>query len=442
MNDLQQLQTECKGLNDKIFEIEKKYPGGLVVDDADFKVLEESTRELEAKSTELQALAAKYAALRNAGDLARRTSALTADVALPGNRAETEAHEEAQYKSLGQLFTESPDFQQRLAAGHYNSATGGDAFTLEFQGKSLFADHMEQKAAGALIHTARTGFDASSQSPFPSLVRRPGFTPLLYYPRTITDLFQHSPITEEILEYVEEKTFNNNAAMIDEASAIDGTTGTKPLSDFDFQVKQQVVHDLAHAMVVTNKMLRQSNLRSLIDERLELGLDELVEGQLLTGDGTGNNLPGLLGYAWGIQSRAKGSDSIVDAIHKAITAVRVTGKDTVNMIVMHDEDWETVRLSRENAATGTLGGYLYGPPSQAGQEVMWGIPVTRTPRVTKGTAIVGNSLQAHVYDRERTGVQVGTVDAQFRRNMRTILAEMALMFVVFRPTSFCAVSGL
>ena len=34
-------------------------------------------------------------------------------------------------------------------------------------------------------------------------------------------------------------------------------------------------------------------------------------------------------------------------------------------IVLNPADFSDIRLARENSATGTLGGYLMGPPSQA-----------------------------------------------------------------------------
>lgn len=35
-------------------------------------------------------------------------------------------------------------------------------------------------------------------------------------------------------------------------------------------------------------------------------------------------------------------------------------------VVWNPIDFEAIRLARENAATGTLGGYLMGPPAEGG----------------------------------------------------------------------------
>jgi HK97 family phage major capsid protein len=439
MNRLQQLQAELNEHNTAVLDIERRYPDGIITSDEDMKSLSDLTETIESKSVEFASVSADAAKARGAYQVARawEQSASNLSAPLPNSQgAPGAATQRPEYKSFGQLFVETPEYQERLANGTFNSPNY-TPFQVEM--KASLMGLLEQKA-GALIHTGRTGFGPESDEPFPSTSRQAGFIPLLYDPLTFSALFRRTPITEEIIEFVREKTFTNEAAMISEASAVSGTSGTKPQSDFDFEVDSVTVKDLAHWMAVTNKMMRQSNLTSLIDERLGLGLDILVEYQIINGDGTGNNLDGL--FAAGIQTRAKGSDSIVDAIHKSLTQVRVTGLDQPNFIAMNPVDFETVRLARENAATATQGGYLYGPPSISGPTTMWGIPVTMTTQLTAGTALVGNSRQAEILDRQRTGVTVGTINDLFIRNMKIMLTEMALAFAVYRPTSFCLVSGL
>lgn len=440
MNQMQQLQAELQDHNAAIIEIEKKYPDGIITADEDFDALQGHVKAVEQKSLDYTKLRERASALREAANGARMFSAGAKDehpvVSPTGEPAATKqgGHE---YKSFGQLFVESQEFKSRLDSGEFEG-NHVQNFGLTIP-KSLLENAMEFKAAGAAIYTGRSGFGADNDEPFPSSTRRAGYVPLLYAERTFSQLFRRVPITEEILEYVCEKTFNNNADMIAEASALTGTSGTKPASDFDFEVKTTVVKDIAHYMAVTNKMLRQSNLRSLIDDRLNLGLDIKVESQVQSGDGSTLQLTGILNTS-GIQARAMGSDNIFDAIHKALTAVRVTALSNPNFIAMNPEDWEIVRLTRELESGG--GAYLFGPPSASGTMSLWGIPVTLAFGLTKGTALVGDSNQAEILDRQRTKVTVGVINDYFIRNMQVILAEMALAFVVYRPAAFCLVSGL
>jgi len=182
-------------------------------------------------------------------------------------------------------------------------------------------------------------------------------------------------------------------------------------------------------------------IRGIINGRLLLGLDLTLEAQIVTGNGTPPNLSGVLDHA--INLVGLGSDSRVDAIFKARTLVRTTGHGRPTAIVLNPADWEQIRLSRENADTGTLGGYLMGPPSQVGATTLWGIPVVESEAQTSGTGLVGDfSMGCTLFDREQGAVRVGTIDDQFVRNMQTILAELRAAFVVWRPTMFTQVTGI
>lgn len=440
MNQMQQLQVELQEHNAAILEIESRYPDGIITKDEDFDALQAHVKDVEQKSIDYTKLRERASALREAAAGARLFGAGKPEdhpVVNPTGDPASSAQGPREYKSFGQLFVESEEYKSRLDR-HEFDGNHIQNFGLTVD-KSLLENALEFKAAGAAIYTGRTGFGADNDEPFPSSTRRAGYVPLLYAERTFSQLFRRVGITEEILEYVCEKTFNNNAEMIAEASALTGTSGTKPASDFDFEVKTTTIKDVAHYMAVTNKMLRQSNLRSLIDDRLNLGLDIKVESQIQSGDGSTLQLTGILNTS-GIQTRAMGSDNIFDAIHKALTAVRVTALSQPNFIAMNPEDWEIVRLTRELESGG--GAYLFGPPSASGVQSLWGIPVTLAYGLTKGTALVGDSNQAEILDRQRTKVTVGVINDYFIRNMQVILAEMALGFVVYRPSAFCLVSGL
>lgn len=439
MNPMQQLQTEIRELNDQITAIEKAYPEGILSDDA-MTMLEGHNEALGQKTVELAGLQERQQRANAIFQTAKGVeSTLPGQPPVPTYGPAAEPQRE--YKTFGQMYVESAEYKTRLAAGAFDGGNGFTQFDQVFQGYSAYGASLEMKTAGDLIHTARTGFLASG-GPFESIVRSPRIVELLYPDRDLSSLFPHEAITEEILEVVREKTFTNNADMIAEASALTGTSGEKPASDFDFETDTMVVKDLAHWMAVTNKMMRQSNLRSLIDSRLMLGLDLKVADQIINGDGSTLQLEGLLATSVGIQITGMGSDNPFDAIHKGITMVRVTGHSRVNFLAIHPILWQIIRLTRENAATATKGGYLFGPPSMAAANMIWGYPLTLTEQLATGTVIAGDSAQATVFDRERTGVKSGWVDRQFTRNMQTLLAEMALGFYVWRPASFVQITGL
>ena len=107
--------------------------------------------------------------------------------------------------------------------------------------------------------------------------------------------------------------------------------------------------------------------------------------------------------------------------------------------VMHPEDWQDVRLLR------TVDGvYIWGSPSEAGPERMWGLGVVQNEARAAGSGFVGSFQPAWISAFERSGVdiQVGYVGNQFGEGKRTVRGDMRAALVVFRPAAFCDVTGL
>jgi HK97 family phage major capsid protein len=183
-----------------------------------------------------------------------------------------------------------------------------------------------------------------------------------------------------------------------------------------------------------------SQIRGVINSQLLLGLSLVLESQVISGDGTGDNLTGILNS--GLNTIAKGADNEVDALFKARTMARTASKLSPTGIVLNPIDYQQVRLLRENAASATLGQYLMGPPNTMGVPTVWGLPVVESEALVENTALVGNFAQgATIFDREMSSIRVGTINEQFIRNIQTILAEQRVTFVVWRPTAFTRVTG-
>jgi HK97 family phage major capsid protein len=110
--------------------------------------------------------------------------------------------------------------------------------------------------------------------------------------------------------------------------------------------------------------------------------------------------------------------------------------------VLNPTDFVAARLARQNAATGTLGGYLMGDPTNAAMPTLWSMAVIESEIVPAGTALVGDFVMgATLFDREEAAVRVGLIDDQFVRNMQTILAELRVAFAVWRPNAFARITG-
>jgi HK97 family phage major capsid protein len=141
----------------------------------------------------------------------------------------------------------------------------------------------------------------------------------------------------------------------------------------------------------------------------------------------------------GFQTQAKGTDPAMDAIHKAITLVNVTGDANANAIFAHPTDWQNLRLTRT-----TEGLYILGNPAGESTPILWGLPVHLTTGIgAAGTAGVGDTTYAEVVEREGVTVAVSS-DYSTYFTERKIAVMLYRRFAVadYRPSAFATVTGL
>lgn len=343
--------------------------------------------------------------------------------------------------SPGDQFIGSREYRDLKHSGKFHSNLSRTEFAVDMNRTSLL--YWRDRMLSGGMKTLLYGSSASSGGGFVENDRLPGYVDVRQREIVLLDLVPRVPTESDTIEYVTEDTFTNSAAFTAEATATTGTSGTKPESGLAYSVSTANVQTLAHWIPVTNRMLSDAPaIRGIINGRLLLGLDLVLETQVVSGNGSGANLTGILSTA-GINIQGKGTDNELDAIFKARTQIVVNGKGRPGAVLLHPNDWESIRLTRENASTGTLGGYLMGPPSQVGPMTVWGIPVIESQALSANTGLIGDfDMGCSLFDREQAAVRVGTIDAQFVRNMQTILAELRAAFVVFRPTMFTKITGI
>lgn len=432
-------RSEIKNLFEKADLIEKKYPEGEITNGEDLAEVKRLLTEIDGLESKLSGLEdAEARRNRILGGLDRYSkpaqSALRPD-------AQRKDIEDAMNISPGDQFVQSREYREMKLNGMFNSPLNRVQFAVNFkEGTSLLvwrkALEMERKA---LLY----GSSATSGGAFVLPDRQPGMIDILQRELTLLDLVPRVPTGSDTIEYVKEDTFTNAAAFTAEASATTGTTGLKPESALAYSVATETVRTLAHWIPVTNRMLSDAPaIRGIINGRLLLGLDLILETQIVSGNGSGENLTGIVDTP-GRNLVAITTQSVVDAIFQGRTKVRVVGKGRPNAVVLHPNDWQTIRLARENAATGTLGGYIMGPPSQVGATTLWGLPVIESEALTENTGLLGDFAQGcTLFDREQSAVRVGTINDQFVRNMQTILAELRAAFIVWRPSMFTKLTGI
>ena len=230
-----------------------------------------------------------------------------------------------------------------------------------------------------------------------------------------------------LLEYVRETGFTNNAGMVAEGAA-------KPQSDLKFDMVNTSPKVIAHYIKASRQILDDAaQLKSYIDGRLRYGLKHKEEMQLLNGDGTGQNLLGIIPQATAYLSPiTMASATKIDKLRLAMLQA-VLAEYPASGHVLNPIDWADIELTKD-----TTGNYILANPQGTVQPTMWGLPVVQTQAIASGKFLTGAfNMGAQVFDRWQSRVEVATENEDdFIKNMVTILCEERLALAVYRPESF------
>jgi len=260
--------------------------------------------------------------------------------------------------------------------------------------------------------------------------RRDGIIPIALAPLTMLDLVTVSTTTRDVIEWVREKTRTNAAAETAEGLAA-------PQSTLDFEIVSESCREIKHIMNVTKTIMADApRLVTWVDVFLIDGVKRRLHNQLVSGLGTGQDLRGLYSII-GILTQAKGVDTVLDAVHKAITKIRVQNQGAYEpkVVGIHPTDMEAILLAKD-----TQGRYLMGGP-QASQDVtVWGLKPIVHPVFPVGKPMVCDPSMAELVI--RLGVSSSFSDSNqdyFEKGIITLLGTMRAAFGTNFPTAFCEV---
>ena len=383
------------------------------------KDLPQLAEELKKRTDEVKAIAEEFNGKAAKGEKLSQDAKDAADVAmtkLNELRAQVEELEqkatrkagadEADHRSLGQQFVESKGFKD-LA----ESPSQRGKADMQLKATITLATTDTLGAAGDTVQVTRVaGIVAPPE-------RR----------MTVRDLITPGRMDGNALEYVKETGFVNNAGMVAEAAA-------KPQSDLKFDLVSTTAKVVAHYVKASRQILSDSSmLASYIDGRLRYGLAFKEEQQLLNGDGTGQNLLGIIPQATayaapGGLTSAQAMDQMRLAMLQAeLAEYPATGH------VMNPIDWTRIELLKD-----TTGRYIIGNPQGTTAPRLWNLPVVATQAIAQDKFLTGAfKLGAQLFDRWLARVEVATENEDdFIKNLVTILAEERLALAVYRPEAF------
>ena len=371
--------------------------------------------DVKARNAEIDDLARQIEDAKFADDVFQKNAQALRESNRPASQlplggaknAEGRAHEQREVKSLGQLFVEAQEYKNR------RGIKGLEVKLNDFD--FLEVKTLMETGAGFAPQAIRTGRVVEYAN------RRP----------VVADLIPQTPTTQSAVVYMEETTFTNNAATRAEG----GQAGESALA---YTERSKAVREIATFLPVTEIQLEDvAQAQSLIDNRLMTMLSLTEETQLLTGDDNAPNLGGFLTIV--TQAQALGADPVPDAIYKGMTKVRATGFAEPSAIVIHPNDWQAIRLLRT-----TDGIYIWGNPSEAGPERIWGLPAVITTAETENTALLGDfQLYSEIFRRRGANIKVSDSHSDyFIKGKLAIRADERLALAIYRATAFCKITGI
>ena len=382
------------------------------------KDLPQLAEELKKRTDEVKAIAEEFNGKAAKGEKLSQDAKEAADVAMTKlnelraqveeleQKAARRKEEQTEAKSLGDQFVESDSFKS--LAGSASQRGRAD---------------MQVKATITSVTTDTAG----AAGDLVSATRLPGIVSPQLRRMTVRDLITPGRMDGNTLEYVKETGFTNAAAGVAEGAA-------KPQSDLKFDLVSTTAKVIAHHMKASRQILSDASmLASYINERMLYMLRFVEENQLLNGNGTGQNLLGIIPQATayaapGGLTSAQAMDQMRLAMLQAeLAEYPATGH------VMNPIDWTRIELLKD-----TTGRYIIGNPQGTTAPRLWNLPVVATQAIAQDKFLTGAfKLGAQLFDRWLARVEVATENEDdFIKNLVTILAEERLALAVYRPEAF------
>lgn len=239
---------------------------------------------------------------------------------------------------------------------------------------------------------------------------------------------------------------SNNISWAEQVNPDGSPAGTaegvlKNQIDFDIQVASEDVKKRTAYIKVSKEMLddidfMDTEIRMELMERL--GLD--VDLQLLTGDGVGQNLNGLItqatAFAAGSFALSIDNANNYDVLRVAANQINLANF-MPNVVFVNPSDLTEMQLTK-----GTDGHYIKFPfVSEDGTELLGDIQIVANNGVLADTFLIMDGSKAAQFVKESMTISMGYENDDFTKNLVTMLAEWRGLLRIKGNDTLAFVSG-
>lgn len=344
---------------------------------------------------------------------------------------------QAQKEQIDSLRAQQQELEQFVAAmprgGGGGGGMGGQSFgaaAIEaLQKDPAFEALRAGTAKSVRVRVPMAPQAAITTATYPLRPDRDAFVvPMVRRGLRIRDVLRVIPTISGSIEYVQQNTRTNAAAPVAEGAA-------KPYSDYAWELKTATVRVIAHLAKASKQILDDvPGMQAMIDGEMRYGVQLIEEAQILNGDGTGQNLNGIVTQATAYSAPITiASPTSIDMIRLAIAQLEVADMQP-SAVILNPADWAFIETLKT-----TDGAYILIPGRGAdGQEKTWQLPVVSTNAMAVDKFLVGDfQTGAALRERQELVVEISTENADdFEKNLVTLRAEERIALQVFRPGAF------
>lgn len=367
---------------------------------------------------------------------ASQTGTLTAETKAQSDRMLSQFHElsGAHQKLEGKLEaleTRNLDLEQSVAQG---GGRGGARTAMsvgqEIAGSDQLKAWLANGAQGGLTLRPTNAITSAAGSAGGLIWETQERAPVNMPRRTlpVRSLLSQATTDSDLVKFTKQVLREQNAAMVAEGVA------PPAASNYGWTQAEAAVRKIVAFTHVSDEALADAGqLQAAIDGELRYDVDVKEDKQILSGDGVGQNLSGLLSEAAAFVAAAGlPNDTRIDRLRLGLLQVALNDYAATG-ITLHPTDWAAIELLKD-----TSGRYIFGDPNVLSTPRLWGLDAVATASHGLGEWMVGNfAMAATIYDREDVEVLISSEHGNnFIEGMKTIKATKRLTLAIKRgPTA-------
>jgi HK97 family phage major capsid protein len=330
--------------------------------------------------------------------------------------------------SVDQMLTEVGTMREQLAQIEQKMARkpGSDQDEAKSYGEQVVkSDKFSSFKAGSYQGSARFSLKAitAAQAGTAWSDRDTTVTSLPQRQAVVRDLLTVVPTTSGSVDYARQNLRQNAAAPVAEAAA-------KPYSSYTWEQVNAAVRVIAHLAKITRQALDDAvQLQGEVDQEMRYGLVLAEEGELLSGDGTGQHLTGMIPNATAYAAPITIEDAtMIDTIRLSLLQAELALYPS-DGVIMNPADWAHIELTKD-----AQGRYIWANPLQLGGPTLWGKRVVSTVAMTIDKFLTGGFKLQTLYDRMSPEVLIASENVDdFEKNLYTMRCEERLALANKKP---------